>query len=192
MRHFYLIKNPEKDGVDQVAGLKLGLDQTHHLAGFAKKLFCRRKHFCQGNKRNVHGCEINLLADIFRCHIAKISPLHTDSPLITAQLPCQLSMPYIDGIHPLSEACAESVLRRIIEEKSGAAYGPDMEKIILSVSEFIKRKNYSTMLQTIASLSKERKDFKYLLCGTGVLMDEMKALSFPIFSCLKILIIHSD
>lgn len=51
------------------------------------------------------------------------------------------------------------------------------EKIILSVSEFIKRKNYSTMLQTIASLSKERKDFKYLLCGTGVLLDEIKALS---------------
>ncbi len=42
-------------------------------------------------------------------------------------------MDITEEIRKMSEACAESVLRRIIEEKSGAAYGPDMEKIILSV-----------------------------------------------------------
>ena len=42
-------------------------------------------------------------------------------------------MDITEEIREMSEACAESVLRRIIEEKSGAAYGPDMEKIILSV-----------------------------------------------------------
>ncbi len=42
-------------------------------------------------------------------------------------------MDITEEIREMSEACAESVLRRIIEEKSGAAYGPDMAKIILSV-----------------------------------------------------------
>ena len=42
-------------------------------------------------------------------------------------------MDITEEIREMSEACAASVLRRIIEEKSGAAYGPDMEKIILSV-----------------------------------------------------------
>ncbi len=42
-------------------------------------------------------------------------------------------MDITEEIREMSEACAESVLRTIIEEKSGAAYGPDMEKIILSV-----------------------------------------------------------
>lgn len=48
------------------------------------------------------------------------------------------------------------------------------DKIILSVSEFIHRKNYHTMLKTIAELSKERNDFKYVLCGTGELLEDMK------------------
>ena len=51
------------------------------------------------------------------------------------------------------------------------------EKIILSVSEFIKRKNYPTMLKTIAALTKTRSDFKYIICGTGAKLDEMKVLA---------------
>lgn len=53
----------------------------------------------------------------------------------------------------------------------------DGEKVILSVSEFIDRKNYPTMLKTISQLSKERGDFKYLLCGTGEKFEDMKNLA---------------
>ncbi len=49
------------------------------------------------------------------------------------------------------------------------------DKVILSVSEFIKRKNYPTMLQSFAKLCKTRNDVKYVLCGTGILFEEMKA-----------------
>lgn len=51
------------------------------------------------------------------------------------------------------------------------------EKIILSVSEFIPRKNYKTMLYSVAELAKNRVDFKYLLCGTGEQFEEMKNLA---------------
>ena len=51
------------------------------------------------------------------------------------------------------------------------------EKVILSVSEFIKRKNYATMLQSFAELCKTRKDVKYILVGTGKLIEQMKALA---------------
>lgn len=51
------------------------------------------------------------------------------------------------------------------------------EKIILSVSEFIGRKNYPTMLNTVAQLFKQRNDFRYVLCGTGELFENMKNLS---------------
>lgn len=53
----------------------------------------------------------------------------------------------------------------------------DDDKVILSVSEFIKRKNYETMLKSFAELVKDNKNVKYVLCGTGVLLDEMKALA---------------
>ena len=39
------------------------------------------------------------------------------------------------------------------------------EFTILTVAEFIKRKNYSTMLKTIAELKEE--NIKFLICGTG-------------------------
>ena len=48
------------------------------------------------------------------------------------------------------------------------------DKVIVSVSEFIKRKNYPTMLKTFAELCKTEDNVKYLLCGTGVLLEEMK------------------
>ena len=51
------------------------------------------------------------------------------------------------------------------------------EKVILSVSEFSPRKNYQTMLKAIAELSKTRDDFKYVLCGTGELLEDMEVLA---------------
>lgn len=53
----------------------------------------------------------------------------------------------------------------------------DDEKVILSVSEFIKRKNYETMLKSFAELAKTNEKVKYLLCGTGILLEEMKKLA---------------
>ncbi len=50
------------------------------------------------------------------------------------------------------------------------------EKIILSVSEFIKRKNHETMIKTFARLVKENANVKYILCGDGKLMAKMQEL----------------
>lgn len=49
------------------------------------------------------------------------------------------------------------------------------QKVILSVSEFIPRKNYPTMLRTVKKLYEKRNDFKYLICGTGRDYEEMKS-----------------
>ena len=46
------------------------------------------------------------------------------------------------------------------------------EKIVLSVSEMIKRKNYETMIKVISNLRYE--NFKYLICGVGVLQESLK------------------
>ena len=46
--------------------------------------------------------------------------------------------------------------------------------VILSVSEFIKRKNYKTMIETFSKLAQKHNNLKYVLCGTGVLLEEMK------------------
>ena len=51
------------------------------------------------------------------------------------------------------------------------------EKIIVSVSEFIKRKNYSTMIKSFAQLAGERKDVQYVICGTGEKFEEIKKLA---------------
>lgn len=48
------------------------------------------------------------------------------------------------------------------------------DKVILSVSEFIKRKNYPTMLESFKELLKTENNIKYILCGTGILFEEMK------------------
>ncbi len=53
----------------------------------------------------------------------------------------------------------------------------DDNKIILSVSEFIPRKNYKTMLKTFAALARKRDDVKYILCGSGRQFEEMKVFA---------------
>lgn len=46
------------------------------------------------------------------------------------------------------------------------------EKVIVSISEMIKRKNYDTMIKVISNLRYEK--IKYLICGTGVLENQLK------------------
>ena len=46
----------------------------------------------------------------------------------------------------------------------------DDDKVILSVSEFIKRKNHKTMIKSFSHLAKTRNDIKLVLCGTGKLL----------------------
>lgn len=48
------------------------------------------------------------------------------------------------------------------------------EFVILTVAEFIKRKNYNTMLKTIAQLKNE--NIKFLICGTGRDKKEIESL----------------
>jgi len=51
----------------------------------------------------------------------------------------------------------------------------EQDKVILSVAEFIKRKNHKTMLKTFAKL--DRNDVKFVLCGSGKLQNKMKKLA---------------
>jgi len=48
------------------------------------------------------------------------------------------------------------------------------EKVIVSIAEFIKRKNYDTMLRTIKALKDKGVSVKYLICGRGQLEQEIK------------------
>lgn len=51
------------------------------------------------------------------------------------------------------------------------------DDVVLSVAEFIKRKNYPTMLKAFKELLALRPNAKYLVCGTGILKDEMQQLA---------------
>lgn len=53
---------------------------------------------------------------------------------------------------------------------------PD-DKVILTVAEFIKRKNYKAMLKCFSKLHSQHQNTKYILCGQGKLLDKMKHLS---------------
>jgi glycosyltransferase involved in cell wall biosynthesis len=50
--------------------------------------------------------------------------------------------------------------------------------LLLSVGELIERKNHRVVLEAIGKLKKEKfyKNLHYIICGTGVLMDELKEL----------------
>jgi len=49
------------------------------------------------------------------------------------------------------------------------------EKVVLSISEMIKRKNYETMIKVISNLRYE--NFKYVVCGCGVEEENLKKLT---------------
>lgn len=53
---------------------------------------------------------------------------------------------------------------------------PD-DKIILTIAEFIKRKNYKAMLKSFAKLHQNHPNTKYILCGQGKLLGKMKRLA---------------
>lgn len=54
------------------------------------------------------------------------------------------------------------------------------EKIILSVSEFIKRKNYTTMIKSFARLAGKCDNVQYVICGTGEKFEEIKKLTIDL------------
>jgi len=58
------------------------------------------------------------------------------------------------------------------KEEFKSQLGLKDEFVVLTVAEFIKRKNYATSLKAIAELKNE--NVKYLICGRGVLEQEMK------------------
>ncbi len=81
------------------SGLKLGLYQAHHLAFISQKLFYRSQHFCQGYKGHINAGKFNAVPYILRGHVPDVCFLHTDDPVVIAQLPGKLSMSHVHGIH---------------------------------------------------------------------------------------------
>ena len=58
-----------------------------------------------------------------------------------------------------------------VEFKKSLGVAQD-EKVVLSISELIPRKNYETMINVVSNLRYE--NFKYLICGCGVLEQKLK------------------
>ncbi|MEO1814643.1 MAG: glycosyltransferase family 4 protein [Acetobacterium sp.] len=52
---------------------------------------------------------------------------------------------------------------------------PDQTMVLLTVGEMIKRKNHETALKAVAKL--KNRNFIYLICGMGVLEDDLKELA---------------
>ena len=52
----------------------------------------------------------------------------------------------------------------------------EQDKVVLTVSEINKNKNYITMLKTIKCLVEKDKNIKFVSCGTGVWKDKIKKL----------------
>lgn len=70
----------------------------------------------------------------------------------------------------------------------------ESDKVIVSVAELIKRKNYETMIKTFANLSNENPNLKYVICGTGSLFDKIVKLSkkLKVFDKVKFLGYRAD
>ena len=49
-------------------------------------------------------------------------------------------------------------------------------KVIVTVAEFIKRKNYPAMIKSFAIVKRQFPNVKYIVCGTGKLENKMKSL----------------
>lgn len=77
----------------------------------------------------------------------------------------------ISGIGVSSDKIVSAAPR----EKAREALGLKDEFVVLTVSEFTKNKNYPTMLNAIALLKEE--NIKYVVCGTGSEMENMKKLA---------------
>lgn len=52
----------------------------------------------------------------------------------------------------------------------------DENLVVVTVAEFIKRKNYPAMIKSFAKLKTRIKNVKYIICGTGKLENKMKSL----------------
>jgi len=50
------------------------------------------------------------------------------------------------------------------------------DKVVLSVAEFIRRKNHKTMIKAFAKLANELNDVKFVMCGSGELIEKIKKL----------------
>ena len=116
-------------------------------------------HFFEGNSALK-----NLIYKTIEKHFSK----YTDALITINEEDYQAALKFkaksvykINGIG-FSAKKYESDVSRAEMRKS---LGLDKEFVILTVAEFIERKNYDTMLRTIAELKDE--NVKYLICGTG-------------------------
>ena len=88
------------------AGFELGLDQAYHLRPRPQDLQGGRQDPGQGDKGNIHRCEIRLFRgsggrvclQILRLHVAEVGLLHADDTRICPQLPVQLAVAHINGV----------------------------------------------------------------------------------------------
>ncbi len=97
-------------------GLKLGLDQTDHLAPGSHQVPYHRQNLAQGNKGNINGYEGRSLCQLLRGQIANVGTLHTDYPGIIAQLPIQLT---VADIHRID--LDRPILQHAVRKPSGGA-----------------------------------------------------------------------
>ena len=79
--------------------LELGLNQTDHLAVGSQNAPQGRQDQPQGDEGDVHAGQIQLLRDLLMGEVPGVGPLQGDHPLIGAQLPGQLAVARVHGVH---------------------------------------------------------------------------------------------
>ena len=99
------------------SGLKLGLDQAHHIPLRFHKRLHRPQNLRKRNKGNVNGNKLDPLRNLLRRHIPDIGFFHADHPFVVAQLPCQLSVSHIDRID-LFRSILEHAVRKSSRRRS--------------------------------------------------------------------------
>ena len=76
---------------------KLRLNEAQHLpCGLQKRLY-DRKNQAERDKRYVDDRQVKRLAQILRCNIADVRPLHDDDARVVADFPRQLAIAHVDG-----------------------------------------------------------------------------------------------
>ncbi|MBR6614601.1 MAG: glycosyltransferase, partial [Lachnospiraceae bacterium] len=81
---------------------------------------------------------------------------------------------YIPGVGICPERISKLTEAQILEKKKELGIPTD-KKILLSAGELIKRKNHEAIIRTMAKL--QDPSLVYVICGHGVLMDELKQLA---------------
>lgn len=91
------------------ADLELWLDQSDQIGVGRCQCQCRRQHYLQPDETGVADDHIDRFGDLFGAQVARIDPFEHHDSRILAQLPCQLTVAYIDGKHSLGAAAQKHI-----------------------------------------------------------------------------------